>query len=114
MSDVRVRVWVLYRANARQAQADDDPARSLEGFATIKEATDAIAHRMAFGQGVTAYVSPEYQQEQYQVWPDGDKDEAYASVWLGRERYDKEPDATSEPDETWKHRRLMGVERIKH
>lgn len=110
------RVWVLFRQHERAAQGADDPGLDLEGFPTIGAATKAIGARFGTRQGETYYVHPDRADEDgYQEWPDLDKQQAYAEVWLLREHPDVppgwQPDATSQPDERWTPSGLLGVER---
>lgn len=110
------RVWVLFRQDERAAQGTDDPAYDLEGFPTIKAATTAIGARFGTRQGETYYVHPDRADEEgYAEWPGMDRATAYAEVWIKANHPDTppgwEPDATSQPDERWTRKGLLGVER---
>lgn len=106
------RVWVLYRANDRHAQGESDPGLALEGFATVRDAQRILGQRFALGHGSVFYVHPDRQADlDWTDWPDADKATAYAEVWLGPDRVGQQPDATSQPDERWTHKALLGVNR---
>jgi hypothetical protein len=111
-----IRVWVLFRANPRHAQGAADPGLELEGFTTVRDAKRIIGQRIALGTGTAYYVHPDREADrQWTHWADNDKDTAYAEVWLYAHHTDTppgwEPDATSQPDEKWTHKGLLGVER---
>lgn len=113
------KVWVLFRQSDRTHQAADDPGLDLEGFPTIREATKTIGARFGTRQGDTFYVHPDRADEDgYAEWPDMDKATAHAAVWLKAQHPDVppgwEPDATSEPDERWTPKGLLGVERTRY
>lgn len=109
------RVWVLYRANANAAQSTSDPGLELEGFATVRDAERVLGKRFALGHGTVFYVHPDRQADRdWTDWPDTDKATAHAEVWLGPDRVGVEPDATSQPDERWTPRQLIGVQRTRY
>lgn len=118
MSDATrpLRVWVLFRQHDRADQGSDDPGRDLEGFMTVRDALLTVGHRFGTRQGTMFYTHPDRADEDnYQAFPDLDKATGYAAVWLKANHPDVppgwEPDATSQPDERWTAKGLLGVER---
>lgn len=97
----RPRVWALFYAHGTKQHMR--PGDMLEQFTTIASARDELAIRFRIGKGHVTY-SCGGKGTEHTVWPDHDRHNTYALVWLatGRDLHPGQAvDATSEPDEKW-------------